>query len=60
MCWKEISAMDEKKKESRVERIQAMGCGDLGGSLLKIINRVVRVGLLEKVRSDKALGEMKC
>lgn len=52
--------MDEKKKESRVERIQAMGCGDLGGSLLKIINRVVRVSLLEKVRSDKALGEMKC
>ena len=37
-----------------------MGSGNVEDSLLKIINRVVRVGLLEKVRPDKELGEMTC
>lgn len=37
-----------------------MGSGNVEDSLLKIIYKVVRVGLLEKVRSDKELGDTRC
>lgn len=36
-----------------------MCCENVEDSLLKVINRVVRVSLLEKVRSDRDLGEMR-
>lgn len=37
-----------------------MGSGNVEDSLLKIIYKVVRVGLLEKVRPDKELGDTRC
>lgn len=36
-----------------------MCCENVEDSLLKVINRVVRVSLLEKVISDRDLGEMR-